>query len=179
MREVGSVLDRTTATYGYTSYGQDDKTPVHRRRQNPSPKRHGYHKPSLGDLGNGCGLFMPHCTNPCLKFLGVCPPLGTQLNNGTQNGPGNPFTWNRSGLTCIPGVRPINLHLQRRQQRRQRTIRSIQSAHGHFLRHGADFGATSAGDYASQAAKFFEPAVQDRLSIKIDPNTGVIRIYDP
>jgi hypothetical protein len=48
----------------------------------------------------------------------------------------------------------------------------------HFRDHGADFGATTAEDYASQASKFFQRGIQDGLPIKIDEE-GVIRIYDP
>jgi pyocin large subunit-like protein len=48
----------------------------------------------------------------------------------------------------------------------------------HFLRHGADFGARSADDYASQASQFLQRSQQVRLPNKIDAN-GVIRVYDP
>ncbi len=46
----------------------------------------------------------------------------------------------------------------------------------HFARHGADFGATSADDYARQAFEFLQ---QPGTLTKIDPKTGVIRVYDP
>jgi RHS repeat-associated protein len=46
----------------------------------------------------------------------------------------------------------------------------------HFARHGADFGATSADDYARQASEFLQ---QPGTLTKIDPKTGVIRVYDP
>jgi RHS repeat-associated protein len=61
----------------------------------------GYHAPSLG---SGCGLFMPHCTNPCVQHPSMCLPLGTQLNNGTQSGPGNNRTWNMFGQNCPLGI---------------------------------------------------------------------------
>jgi hypothetical protein len=48
----------------------------------------------------------------------------------------------------------------------------------HFLRHGADFGATSAEDYASQASQFLQRAFQEGLPTKIGSG-GVIRVYDP
>jgi pyocin large subunit-like protein len=48
----------------------------------------------------------------------------------------------------------------------------------HFARHGADFGATSAEDYASQASQFLQRAQQEGLPTKIDSN-GIIRVYDP
>jgi hypothetical protein len=49
----------------------------------------------------------------------------------------------------------------------------------HFDRHGADFGSTSAEDYSRQASEFLERGVRDQLPAKVDPRTGVIRIYEP
>jgi pyocin large subunit-like protein len=46
----------------------------------------------------------------------------------------------------------------------------------HFARHGADFAAGSADDYARQASEFLQ---QPGTLTKIDPKTGVIRVYDP
>lgn len=48
----------------------------------------------------------------------------------------------------------------------------------HVLRHGADFGARSADDYASQASQFFQRSQRQGLPTRIDAN-GVIRVYDP
>lgn len=48
----------------------------------------------------------------------------------------------------------------------------------HFRDHGADFGATSAADYARQASIFFQRGLQEGLPTKIDSG-GIIRIYDP
>jgi len=48
----------------------------------------------------------------------------------------------------------------------------------HFADHGADFAATSAEDYASQASQFFERSQAAGLPTKIDIG-GTIRIYDP
>ncbi|MGE3231440.1 MAG: hypothetical protein AB7J30_18570, partial [Hyphomicrobium sp.] len=48
----------------------------------------------------------------------------------------------------------------------------------HFARHGKDFGAKSADDYAKQASDFFRRSQADRLPTKIDAD-GVIRVYDP
>jgi hypothetical protein len=47
----------------------------------------------------------------------------------------------------------------------------------HFARHGKDFGAKSADDYARQASNFFRRSQADRLPTKIDAD-GVIRVYD-
>jgi hypothetical protein len=48
----------------------------------------------------------------------------------------------------------------------------------HFADHGADFGATSEGEYASQASQFLQRSQADGLPTRIDAN-GVIRSYDP
>jgi hypothetical protein len=48
----------------------------------------------------------------------------------------------------------------------------------HFADHGADFSATSAEDYASQASQFLERSQAEGVSTKIDPS-GTIRAYDP
>ncbi|MCP4305635.1 MAG: hypothetical protein GY788_12290, partial [bacterium] len=49
----------------------------------------------------------------------------------------------------------------------------------HFLRHGADFGASTADEYAGLASDFFESGIARGLPTRIDPKTGMIRIYDP
>ena len=48
----------------------------------------------------------------------------------------------------------------------------------HFARHGADFGASTAQDYADQAWRFLQRSQPDQLPVKIDSD-GVIRAYDP
>lgn len=48
----------------------------------------------------------------------------------------------------------------------------------HFRDHGADFGASSADDYARQASDFFRRSQIERLPTKIDKD-GVIRVWDP
>lgn len=48
----------------------------------------------------------------------------------------------------------------------------------HLRDHGADFGATSAEDYANKASRFFQRSQIEGLPTKIDAD-GVIRVYDP
>lgn len=48
----------------------------------------------------------------------------------------------------------------------------------HFADHGADFGASSADEYASQASRFLQRSQAEGLPTKIDPR-GTIRTYDP
>jgi len=53
-----------------------------------------------------------------------------------------------------------------------------ESLASHFGAHGADFGSTSADEYASQASQFLQDSQVDGLPTKIDAE-GVIRVYDP
>lgn len=48
----------------------------------------------------------------------------------------------------------------------------------HFARHGSDFGAISAEDYARLASQFLQRAKAEGLPAKADP-TGTLRVYDP
>src|SRR5215472_7838690 len=48
----------------------------------------------------------------------------------------------------------------------------------HFARHGADFGATTADEYAAQASAFLQRSQAEGLPTKVD-SRGVIRVYDP
>ena len=48
----------------------------------------------------------------------------------------------------------------------------------HFRRHGDDFGAESAEEYAEQAAGFLRRSQREGLPAKVDAN-GVVRVYDP
>lgn len=54
---------------------------------------------------------------------------------------------------------------------------SVSTLDRHFIDHGAEFGAASADEYASQASAFFQRGLQDGLPTKID-SYGVIRVYD-
>lgn len=47
-----------------------------------------------------------------------------------------------------------------------------------FTRHGSDFAATSADDYAAQASQFFQRSQVERLPTRIDSD-GTIRVYEP
>ena len=48
----------------------------------------------------------------------------------------------------------------------------------HFARHGSDFGARSADDYAAQAAGFLERARREGFPAKRDAD-GSLRVFDP
>jgi hypothetical protein len=49
----------------------------------------------------------------------------------------------------------------------------------HVARHGADFGLTEPTEYAREASRFFQQGLKDGLPAKVDPRTGVVRVYDP
>lgn len=49
----------------------------------------------------------------------------------------------------------------------------------HFADHGADFAARTADEYAEMASGFFQRGLQSGIPTKIDPKTGIIRMYDP
>ncbi|RIK43046.1 MAG: hypothetical protein DCC58_10205, partial [Chloroflexi bacterium] len=49
----------------------------------------------------------------------------------------------------------------------------------HFTRHGKQFGAATPDEYAKMAHEFFLRSQADRLPTKIDPSTGIIRVYEP
>lgn len=53
-----------------------------------------------------------------------------------------------------------------------------ESLANHFAAHGADFGASSAEDYANRASEFFQRGIQENLPVKIDEE-GIMRIYEP
>lgn len=55
---------------------------------------------------------------------------------------------------------------------------NMASLQDHFIRHGRDFGAKNADDYAAQAWLFLQRARTEGLPAKRDEN-GVLRIYDP
>jgi RHS repeat-associated protein len=59
-----------------------------------------------------------------------------------------------------------------------RTWGNPRTLEDHFSRHGSDFGATSAVDYARRASEFLQRAQRGGLPTKIDAE-GIIRVYDP
>ncbi len=75
--------------------------------------------------------------------------------------------------TPAPGVRSFASAPPTRQ-----TWGSPASLQDHFARHGGDFAAKSADDYAAQAWQFRQRARSGSLLVKIDED-GVQRIYDP
>jgi pyocin large subunit-like protein len=49
----------------------------------------------------------------------------------------------------------------------------------HFARHGGDFGAKSAEEYAGMAWKFLQRAKAEGLPAKYDDSDGTLRVWDP
>ncbi|MGY4719893.1 hypothetical protein [Naumannella huperziae] len=54
---------------------------------------------------------------------------------------------------------------------------NLKTLDDHFARHGADFGAKSADDYASMASEFFQRGGAQQIPTKITPD-GTIRMFD-
>ena len=52
------------------------------------------------------------------------------------------------------------------------------SLRDHFERHGRDFAARNADDYARMAAEFLQKAKADGLPAKVD-DAGTLRVFDP
>ncbi len=55
---------------------------------------------------------------------------------------------------------------------------NLKTLDDHFARHGADFGAKSADDYASMASEFFQRGGAQQFPTKI-ASDGTIRMFDP
>jgi pyocin large subunit-like protein len=60
----------------------------------------------------------------------------------------------------------------------RQTWGNLESLQDHFVRHGGDFAASSADDYAAQAWRFRQRARSGGLQVKIDEE-GVQRVFDP
>ena len=60
----------------------------------------------------------------------------------------------------------------------ERTWGNPASLPDHFARHGADFGARDAQEYAAMAAQFLQRAKADGLPAKVD-DRGTLRVFDP
>jgi hypothetical protein len=60
----------------------------------------------------------------------------------------------------------------------RRTWANVATLRDHYERHGRDFAATSAEDYAAQAWRFLQRAKTEGLPAKIDPE-GTLRVWDP
>jgi hypothetical protein len=60
----------------------------------------------------------------------------------------------------------------------RQTWGNVASLRDHFERHGADFTAKDADDYARQAWEFLQRARAEGLPAKVDED-GVIRVFDP
>lgn len=59
------------------------------------------------------------------------------------------------------------------------TWASLDSLPDHFARHGRDFNATSADDYAAQAWTFLQRGRREGLPMKWDESDSTLRVWDP
>jgi len=74
---------------------------------------------------------------------------------------------------------PLAPTVQRTPPPTRQTWANPYSLEDHFDRHGADFRATNADDYAAQAWLFFQRAMDEGLPAKFDEDDGTFRVYDP
>ena len=62
--------------------------------------------------------------------------------------------------------------------RARQTWGNMASLPDHFARHGSEFGARNAEEYAGMASQFLQRAKAEGLPAKID-GSGVLRVFDP
>lgn len=98
----------------------------------------------------------------------VPPPAAT---SGVSPGAATNLTVGAGGSTASPAALP-------QAPPTARTWGSMRSLQDHFERHGRDFGAKDADDYAKRAWLFLQRARSEGLPAKRDSD-GVLRVYDP
>lgn len=110
-------------------------------------------------------------------------PLSTNaftVPAGTQNErapPASPRPATSKGLTKTPKPAAVSESAPKPPPTRE-TWGNLPSLADHFERHGPDFHAQNADDYARMAWEFLQRARREGLPTKVD-NDGVIRVYDP
>jgi pyocin large subunit-like protein len=77
-----------------------------------------------------------------------------------------------------PSAKPTASSVVRPPPPARTTWGNVASLPDHFARHGRDFGAKSAEDYARMAWEFLQRAKAEGLPAKQD-ETGVLRVFDP
>lgn len=77
-----------------------------------------------------------------------------------------------------PGDRAGAAPLLARPPPTRETWGNLATLTDHFERHGGDFGARDADDYAAQAWQLLQRARREKLPVKQDSD-GVLRVYDP
>ncbi len=100
-------------------------------------------------------------------FLGAAAALLIYLSLG-RNG----------GTRHLPQSAPTSAPVPSAALRVEQSWGNPATLPDHFARHGSDFGAASAEDYAGLAWQFLQRAKAEGLPAKIDP-TGTLRVYDP
>jgi RHS repeat-associated protein len=96
-----------------------------------------------------------------LKMPGKSPPAELLPSKGPITSP------------CSPAAKGTTLGLDAAT-----TWGRAETLADHFARHGGDFAAKTADDYASMASRFFQESQAAKLPTKID-SQGVIRVFDP
>lgn len=119
-------------------------------------------------------------------LLGLKPGTKYHFTAGTARQPlaTNFFTTDGIGTApATPGLRqPPSAQTKGQAARKAPPTREtwghLPSLQDHFDRHGRDFNAKDADDYARQAWEFLQRARAEGLPTKVDQD-GVIRVFDP
>lgn len=130
------------------------------------------HELTSGSFIAGGGVPAANNTTPSQPDAPVPPPKKTLLQKIT-------------GLTTKPTAPPAppmppvaKNAIVRDAPATRKTWGNIGSLPDHFARHGADFSAKSADDYAAQAWRFRERVATEHLPMKLDTD-GTVRVFDP
>jgi hypothetical protein len=119
-------------------------------------------------------------------LLGLKPGTKYHFTAGTARQPlaTNFFTTAGTGpapATPEPGLQPsaqTKVQAPRKAPSARQTWGHLPSLQDHFDRHGRDFHASDAEDYARQAWEFLQRARAEGLPTKVDED-GVIRVFNP
>jgi uncharacterized protein RhaS with RHS repeats len=127
------------------------------------------------------GLFITSVDAACVMDPGFCAEIMGQMFQNVAAVSGDAclqqfadkFSGQLRGLATLAAILPFAI-----EGSALRTWGNPKTLEDHFARHGGDFGATSAEEYAQQASDFLVRAQAEGLPTKIDAE-GVIRVYDP
>ena len=78
-----------------------------------------------------------------------------------------------------PAPKPVPAPVQTPAPPTRQTWGNLPALQDHFVRHGRDFGAKNADDYAAKAWLFLQRAKAEKLPAKLDASDGTIRVWDP
>ena len=158
------------------------------------------HAVELGGLKPGTVYFYTIGTAKKVLKSGTFTTKGTASGNGTPGakGQGTPPSKPVNPPAVVPPTRPADPAKPQKVEKPRavepapakpvpgsytppptaRTWGDRESLQDHFIRHGRDFAAKSADDYAAKAWLFLQRAKDEGLPAKLDPDNGTIRVWD-